>query len=84
MMQGGANLAQLTLTAEFYRQDSITAANLTHVGLTWRKHARHCSDSKKEKGSQAGGALRPLVMSCLLSLQCRACLRQVTTQGLKM
>ena len=46
------------MTAQFYRQDAVTAANLTHVGLTWHKHARHCSDSKKEKGSQAGGALR--------------------------
>ena len=45
--QGGANRAQLSMTAKFYRQDTLTAANLTHVGLTWRKHAQHCSDSKK-------------------------------------
>ena len=56
LTQGGANLAQLSMTARFYTQDAVTAANLTHVGLTWHKHARHCSDSKKEKGSQAGGA----------------------------
>ena len=58
LTQEGANLAQLSMTAQFYRQGAVTAANLTHMELTWHKHARHCSDSKKEKGSQAGGALR--------------------------
>ena len=48
LTQGGANLAQLSMTAQFYRQDAVTAANLTHVGLTWHKHAQHCSDSKKD------------------------------------
>ena len=76
LTQGGANLAQLSMTAQFYRQDVVTAANLTHVGLTWHKHARHCSDSKTETGL-ARFARRPLVMSFLLSLQCRACLCQV-------
>ena len=30
--QGGANLAQLTMTAQFYRQDALTRPNLTQRG----------------------------------------------------
>ncbi len=58
LTQGYPNLTQLAMTAQFYRQDAVAAPNLTHLGLTWPNHARHCSESKKRKGSQAGGALR--------------------------
>ena len=30
--QGDANLAQLAMTAQFYRQDAVAAPNLTHLG----------------------------------------------------
>ena len=45
--QGYPNVAQLTMTAEFYRQDALTAPNVTHTDLTWHNAARHCSDSKR-------------------------------------
>ena len=45
--QGYPNVAQLTMTAEFYKQDALTAPNVTHADLTWPISARHCSDSKK-------------------------------------
>ena len=35
LTQGEANLAQLAMTAQFYRQDAVAVAapNLTHLGL---------------------------------------------------
>ena len=60
LTQGGANLAQLAMTAQFYRQDAFTGPNLTRLGLTWPNHARHCSDSKKNitSGRRAKRAAR--------------------------
>ena len=43
-----ANLAQLSMTAQFYRQDAVTGPNLTHLTLIWPIHARRCSDSQKD------------------------------------
>ena len=40
LTQGGANLAQLSMTAQFYRHYALTAANLTHVRLTYLAQSR--------------------------------------------
>ena len=31
LTQGDANLAQLAMTAQFYRRDAVAASNLTHL-----------------------------------------------------
>ena len=62
--QGYPNVAQLTMTAQFYRHDALTAPNVEPVQIP---HDTAVT-ARKRKGHNRT-ARRPLVMSFLLSLQ---------------
>ena len=46
--------AQLTMTAQFERQDALIAPNVAHTVLTWHNGAWNCRDCKQAKHHEHG------------------------------
>ena len=79
LTQGGANVGQLTLTAQFYRQDALTAPNLTHHDANLAQHDLSLLSLLCQVSFMLGQVrCSECVLSTKLGCQCQLCQVSVT------